>query len=293
LSDLETVASTAATIGDWALRLLPDAGRGERLAAALRSSLGQDSTPISAEGCRRIEKVCHAYARHLTVEFNADGSFKPDTDTPTGWPPVDAAAIRRRGAGIAAVSRHGDIGVLRVDALEPWDLAKDYVSCAIGLLRGCRGIVLDNRRNGGGEMDTLAALAGLMLGEPGTVLATVTSHAGVQEWRTPAPFWPEGMGELPAVVLTSARTYSSGEALSYVLQNRGVPVIGQPTPGAADHVVPVRVSRHVEALVPFAVVTDPSTGGNWEGTGVIPDARPLPGLELSAALTALTSKEVR
>ena len=48
-------------------------------------------------------------------------------------------------------------------------------------------------------------------------------------------------------------------------------VAGEASRGAADHVTPVRVTRSATAFLPEAVVLDPATGGNWEGTGVRPD----------------------
>ncbi|MFI7542090.1 S41 family peptidase [Actinoplanes sp. NPDC049599] len=76
----------------------------------------------------------------------------------------------------------------------------------------------------------------------------------------------------PVTVLVGPRTYSSAEALAYHLQARGrVTVLGEPTRGAADHVTPVRLTRHVLGLLPEAEVRDAVTGGNWEGTGVVPD----------------------
>lgn len=289
MSEPETVAWTAEAISRWALRLLPDTERAERLAAALRRDLGQDLDPITADGCRRIERVCHRHSRHLTLTFDEAGILEPDKDRPTGWPPHNAASIRRRGGGVTSVSCHGDVGVLRVDSLEPWEHASHYVQAATGLLAGCRGVVLDNRRNGGGEMDTLAALAGFMLGQESTLLATISSNTKTEQLRTPTLMETAVRGGLPAAVLTSERTYSSGEALAYVLKNRGIPVVGQRTPGAADHVVPVWVSRHVKALIPFAIVTDPVTNGSWEGTGVEPDVETTPGDELAAAIALVES----
>jgi C-terminal processing protease CtpA/Prc len=66
-----------------------------------------------------------------------------------------------------------------------------------------------------------------------------------------------------------------------------VRVVGQRTPGAADHITPVNVSRHVRALVPEALVRDAVTGANWEGTGVAPDVACEPADTLTVAVEAL------
>jgi C-terminal processing protease CtpA/Prc len=52
---------------------------------------------------------------------------------------------------------------------------------------------------------------------------------------------------------------------------RRVRVFGEPTPGAADHVTPIRVTPTVVALIPEATPADAVSGHNWEGTGVTPD----------------------
>jgi C-terminal processing protease CtpA/Prc len=89
-------------------------------------------------------------------------------------------------------------------------------------------------------------------------------------------------------VLVAERTYSSGEALAYRIQSRGrARVVGQRTPGAADHVTPVRVTPHVRALVPEAFVRDAVTGTNWEGAGVVPDIECEPADALDVAVRSL------
>jgi C-terminal processing protease CtpA/Prc len=92
------------------------------------------------------------------------------------------------------------------------------------------------------------------------------------------------------VILTSTDTYSSGEALAYHLQarHRG-PIIGQGTPGGADHVTPVNVTPQVRALLPEAYVLDRVSGGNWEGTGVRPDIET--GVDDSEATALMTLRQ--
>ncbi|WP_328467533.1 S41 family peptidase [Actinoplanes sp. NBC_00393] len=179
------------------------------------------------------------------------------------------------------MERHADVAVVRVDSLEAWKFAGPFVEEALGRARDCRGVILDLRRNGGGDMETLARFASFVLGPEVVPLATVTTNERVDEYRT----IPMGSAKTGAV-LVSERTYSSGEALAYVLQNRGVAVVGRRTAGAADHCVPVRVSAYVVALVPYGVVLDPLTGSNWEGTGVIPDIEVAEGDEMAAAMLA-------
>ena len=64
-------------------------------------------------------------------------------------------------------------------------------------------------------------------------------------------------------------------------------MVGQQTPGAADHITPVRLSGHVRAFLPEACVRDAVTATNWEGTGVVPDLPCEPAEALDAAIEEL------
>jgi hypothetical protein len=76
----------------------------------------------------------------------------------------------------------------------------------------------------------------------------------------------------PVYVLTSGRTFSGGEDFAYTLQALGrAEVIGETTGGGAHPTRVFSISREVHIGVPFARSVNPVTGGNWQGTGVLPD----------------------
>lgn len=76
----------------------------------------------------------------------------------------------------------------------------------------------------------------------------------------------------PVWVLTSERTFSGAEELSYNLKTLGrATLIGETTGGGANPVNMYQINAHFEISIPFARAANPVTGGNWEGTGVTPD----------------------
>ncbi len=148
--------------------------------------------------------------------------------------------------------------------------------------------MLDLRANGGGDLDTAMAVLGWLLGPEPVHISDVIAQDGAQRWHS------EPRGDLapgtPAAALIGPRTYSSGEALAYHFQAQGRgPLVGEGTPGAADHITPIVLDAHVRANLPRAYVVDavtglqlgagrrragrPVRGGRGPGAGARPPAR--------------------
>jgi C-terminal processing protease CtpA/Prc len=177
--------------------------------------------------------------------------------------------------------------VLALDSMDGVHIAAPFLHAAFALLRGATGIVLDLRRNGGGDPGTLTLVLDWLLGGRPTHISDVIYRDRTRQWWTTGRL-ADLSRETPVSVLISERTFSSGEALAYHLQSqRRAKLVGQGTPGAADHITPVRLSGHVRAMLPEARVRDAVTGTNWEGTGVVPDVPCQPAEALDAAIDAL------
>jgi C-terminal processing protease CtpA/Prc len=151
--------------------------------------------------------------------------------------------------------------------------------------------VLDLRRNGGGDPGTVALVLDWLLGEEPTHVSDVVYRDRTRQWWTTGRLGRRALPrDTPVAVLVGERTFSSGEALAYHIQSRRRGrLVGQRTPGAADHITPVRITGDVRAFVPEAVVRDAVTGTNWERTGVVPDVPCEPADALETAIEALDS----
>ena len=286
-----TAGALASALCVWLDRLFPDADRGERLKRALVERFGDDARAVTDALCREVEGVAHDFSRHFALEYVADGSLVPDSEPP-GWPPQDPRQVQLRAGSVGEVARRpGGVGVLVLDGHDGAHIAAPYLEAAFALLRGARGVVLDLRRNRGGDLGTVTLVLDWLLGGQPTHVCDVIYRDRTRQWWTTgrlADLAPPG--ETPVSVLVGERTFSSGEGLAYHLQSQGrARVVGQRTPGAADHITPVRVSRHVRALLPEARVRDAITGTNWEATGVVPDISCEPAESLEAAIEALRS----
>lgn len=253
--------------------LLPDPDRAADIVSACRTAAARvDSGEPFAAQVAAIERAAQTFSRHLTLFVDPEGALTPDT-TDSGWPPVDLRAVRRRAGGVTRVSRTVDgVATIQIDSLESFDAAEPFLEAAIALVDGAKGVVIDLRANGGGDPATVAFLAGFALGPDVCSLSTVHGRDGVVQWFTNPPALRCLPPDVPVAVLVSEATFSSAEALAYHLQVRDrVVVVGEQTPGGADHVTPIVLTRYVHAHLPIAKVVDTKTGSSWEGTGVKPD----------------------
>jgi C-terminal processing protease CtpA/Prc len=217
------------------------------------------------------------------------GDLVPDLDPP-GWPPVDPAEVARRAASVKAVTRRPDgVGILTLDGLDDLPLASPFLEAAFALLEQSAAVVLDLRDNGGGDPGTVALVLSWLLGPERRHFADVVRRDRVEQWwTTPRPSSRSVPPETRVAVLVGSRTYSSGEALAYVIQSSGrAVVVGRPSRGAADHITPIVLHPYVRGVLPEAYYWDPMRNGNWEGVGVLPDVRVAEDAALEVAVRAL------
>ncbi|WP_203928484.1 S41 family peptidase [Virgisporangium ochraceum] len=289
---MTTIGTVVGRLVTWIDRLMPPGPRRDALTGELATHFGDDDSPVTPAGCAEVERRAWTVSRHVALIHEPaspadlpDGSSPPpENDREPAWPPPDPADVRRRAGGVTEVRRLSDgTGLVRVDSLDAVGLAQPYLDAAFTMLRGAERIVLDLRANGGGDPATVALIAGWLLGDTSVKLSDVVYRTHTRQWWTPDR--PPGTAlRQDAWVLVGPGTFSSGEALAYHLRSHGrVTVVGTTTPGAADHVLPVRLAPTVLAHVPNASVVDAVSGGNWEGSGVAPDVECPPERALDVA----------
>lgn len=187
----------------------------------------------------------------------------------------------------------GNLGHLQLTTLAPPQDAGDTLRAAMELLRHVDGLMLDLRENRGGSPEMVVAIASYMLGlEPVELSGVTWHHTGERErfFSDPATAVFQFDPSLPVAILVGAGTGSAAEALAYDLQSLGRGrVIGEPTLGAAHRVVQYDIVGRFTLTVPAGRVTNPTTGSDWEGTGVVPDVAVPSSEALSTARRILTA----
>jgi len=180
-------------------------------------------------------------------------------------------------SGVACVRRlPGNVGYLELQpVLFPAALCGEIITAAMSLLATTDVLIIDLRHCLGGEPAMAAFLISYLWDhEPAqlTGLREGRDSQLKQAWTLPhVPGRRFGKAK-PVYALTSATTFSGGEQLSYDLQQLGrATIIGERTRGGAHAREGFRVHPHLEATISVAEAVNPKTGGNWEGTGVVPD----------------------
>ncbi|MFC7492611.1 MULTISPECIES: S41 family peptidase [unclassified Nocardioides] len=244
----------------------------DQIADAL-DDLHLDEDPATAAA--QLTKMLQSVNRdlHLRVRHYPDGV--PPEDDEVSVQAWFADQARRHGAGIAEVRRLEDNTGLIV--LGPIILTPDHLTpaaaAAFTLLSGIRRMVLDLRGCVGGVPESVALLVSHFTGEEPVHLQDLVERDGTvtPSWTTP-DVSPKVPADVPVDVLTSPRTFSGGEELTYDLQSlRRARVVGETTGGGAHPRKAFDLTPHLQLHIPTARSVNAVTGTNWEGTGVVPD----------------------
>ncbi len=260
----------------------------QRANGALASGKYDDArTAGELAGRLSAEASAVTHDKHLNV-FSVQEPQQPrSTEAPPRMPAAEA--------GVARADRlTGGVGYIEVIGFPPVISSKRVVDRAMASLSGSRALIIDVRRNGGGDPESVAYLVSFLI-PPGRAIndiisrvakTTETTRQSYRSVRTPVSFF-----DIPVYVLTSKATFSGGEEFAYDVQalKRGM-LIGETTGGGANPVGPVDIGHGVVALIPFGRAENPITKTNWEGSGVRPDVSVVAEAALATALVKAGSK---
>lgn len=169
----------------------------------------------------------------------------------------------------------GNIGYLDLRMFAAPAFAGDLATAALTLLAETEALIVDLRRNGGGDPAMIALVSTYLFdGEPVHLNSLYWREGDVtQQWWT-LPYVPGRRfgGEKPVYVLIGRATFSGAEEFAYNLKARGrATLVGETTAGGAHPGDRHQLDPHFSAFIPAGRAINPLTGTNWEGTGVTPD----------------------
>ena len=267
-----------------------DPAVGARIAADLEAESEAGTFDALTDG-RDLAATLSRRLRPLDAHFNVD--FDPAAPSvpvnlrppaPLGAP---GAGGPPRGPNPAEVRGHfgfrkveilpGNIGYIdlrqfsNINFSNPADPARRAADAALDFVSDTDAVIFDLRDNGGGAPSMVGYLTSAFTPAGAPIYIVFHTRSGSRS-EAPEVFHPDPRLEVPVFVLISARTGSAGEALPYTLQGaRRATIVGEASGGAANPGSMVTVGWGYSIFISQGSPRNPNTGGNWEGTGVIPD----------------------
>ena len=224
-----------------------------------------------------LQDVSHD--KHLRVIYSAE-ALPPDREEDSEPGPQELAReiefLRTVNFGFEKVERlPGNVGYIDLRGFMPAQFGAETVVAAMNFLANTDAMIIDLRRNGGGEPAMVALISSYLFdGEPVHLndLYFRPDNSTRQWWTLPYVPGKRYGNKKEVYVLTSKRTFSAAEEFTYNLQNlKRATIVGETTGGGAHPGGPRRINEHFAIWVPSGRAINPISKTNWEGTGVKPD----------------------
>jgi len=171
---------------------------------------------------------------------------------------------------------NGNIGYLEISGFSRVNnYSKATADAALKLLSNSRALIIDLRYGIGGSPDMVNHIISHFFKIP-THVADIymrSENATLPYWTVPDSSYGV-LTEIPIYILTSYKTFSAAEGLSYELQClKRATIVGETTRGGAHTVTYRPLSSGFVCDIPFGRATSPVTKRNWEKVGVVPDLK--------------------
>lgn len=288
----ETVAAVAARIRE----LYFDPAAADRIADALEAEAAAgafDSLTDQRDMAAALSRRLRPLDAHFNVAWDPNAPTGPAPairrPPPTDGAPASGEPIRRLAQPANPGETRGNFGFRKIEILpgnvgyidlrqfsninfdNPADPARRAADSALAFVADTDAVIFDLRDNGGGAPSMVGYLTSAFTPADAPIYNVFHSREGTES-EAPAVFHPAPRLEVPVYVLISGRTGSAGEAFPYTLQGaRRATIIGEASGGAANPGGMVPVGGGFAVFISRGSPRNPNTGGNWEGTGVIPD----------------------
>jgi hypothetical protein len=234
---------------------------------------------------------------HMAVKFAPKLVMPDETDAPA--PASRAEWEARHNIVMRVLMRHtatrgkvragrlgANIGYLKIAAFPESFLIADKFAAAMNQLADTDGLIVDLRRNGGGDPQSVVLLASYFVDRRTRLNDIWDRDTGVttQHWTQDQLDGKRYGGKKPVLILVSPETASAGEDFAYTMQAmKRATLVGERTWGGAHPASPHRIGGHFYAIIPSQRSISPITGTNWEGVGVKPDIVAAPDNALAVA----------
>ena len=280
------------TVANQLERVYVDADTGRMIANRLRERLRAGiydtiTDPIRLSQLLTTDLRSLNHDLHLSVAYSAGTAGGGRA----GGPPAFLSKSQHYALGRVDVLP-GNIGYMEINGFSSDAGARDAIVGALTYLQTTDAMIIDLRRNRGGDGNLVNFLISHFTGPDTLASVNVKVRAGGRSFTrytlatVPGPRRPD----VPLYVLTSRATGSAGEDCAFVLKNlKRATIIGDRTAGAGHNVTGVPSGHGFVTNISFSRVSDPKTGQEWEQVGVQPDIK----VDVSTALDVAQSMALK
>jgi hypothetical protein len=236
---------------------------------------------LSARLNKTLDQAIHD--KHL---FVSPSELPAATATEPTLPRAERARLDNYGMKRAEIL-DGNVGYLQITAFYRKNEGAETLQAAMDFVAHSDALILDFRNNGGGSPDTAIQLLSYFFKDPSLPLFSIDGRSGEpQIYNAQAAGVTYRDESRPLYVLVSGSTWSAGEAVPFILQERRrATIVGQKTAGAANPAGPWPINSSLTITIPFGRIKSAVKGSNWDGVGVIPDIATPPDKALAVAYT--------
>lgn len=260
--------------------VFPDMGKKVEAALRLKQKQGVYDPVTSAKKLSELMSE-HMQAvtkdKHLSIYYNEQP--RPPQEN-VGKPSASEQAARlveqkARNFGVERVERLPfNIGYLDLRGFISPKASAGAIAAAMTLVANTEALIIDLRRNGGGDPGTGTLLASYLLKERTEMNSFYFRETNrvEQRWSSDVVMGERFGHEKDVYILTSNDTFSAAEDFSFAMKNlKRVTIVGETTGGGAHAGKFVRLHPHFDMFVPNGRAFNPATNTNWEVVGVAPD----------------------
>jgi tetratricopeptide (TPR) repeat protein len=169
----------------------------------------------------------------------------------------------------------GNVGYIELVKFKPVPdpTTERILNGAMDFLSNCDALIIDLRRNNGGNSKMLEMFSSYFFNEPVQLTGHFYRESGsVQESWTLKDFDNKNFADIPLFIIVGSETISAPEQFAYDMQVlKRATIVGEKTAGAANPGRFFRIKERILLLVATGYAVNPITKTNWEGKGITPD----------------------